>query len=97
MLDDMTLAQKTQVAREWFRRSTTGAMPFNRNTAGTFLNLLEEIETSAARTLGELKDVSTRLEDLERAAARRLAPRPEAAAPHGGNVVRFRRKKGGAA
>lgn len=84
MLDDMTLAQKAQVAREWFRRFTTGAMQFNRNTSGTFLNLLEEIETGAAQATRDLNAANAHLPVLA-----------EAATHHGGNVVVLRRKEDG--
>lgn len=51
MLDDLSLADKTRVARGWFRGVRLGEFTFTAATARSFEDLLETIEEEASQQL----------------------------------------------
>lgn len=58
MLDDLSLAEKIRVARDWFRRARHGDFPLlNDRTGNVFATLLEECEV-AALTVSAERDIA---------------------------------------
>lgn len=63
MLDDVSLRNKTKIAREWFRRSRAGEFQFTGRHADKFEELLESIEEHAKRVEPPPTDVDVALAD----------------------------------